>query len=320
MLILKHINIFGTGRHFLASIESTLASAELSKTEIKFELREPQLFGSRTWSSGINVFVLSEETPSFTVFDYGGEISFKKKFSKILSGDFGIGLLWSDVQEIEDSITETEEGQTFFLTLYEKLTLNLRDDDGYPTSGSYHSIEFEESLTALGSNIDYFKFYGHSAWYFNLIGRCVLSVAIRGGVIIPFGDSDEIPIQKRFFSGGATTIRSFQEKELPPLDEEDNPVGGEGIFLLSTELRIPVYGNLGISAFLDSGQIISQVRKLQDYRISDLRYAVGFSLWYNTPIGPIRFDMGLNPKREENELTGTKDPMFAWFISIGFSY
>lgn len=150
--------------------------------------------------------------------------------------------------------------------------------------------------------------------------RWVLSFSLRGGVIIPFGNSDSIPIQKRFFSGGASTLRSFKEKEMPPLDEENDPRGGEGIFLASTELRIPIYGNLGISTFLDAGQIMPLVRKPGDYRISHLKYAVGGSLWYNTPIGPIRFDMGFNPQREENPLTGQKEAMFAWFISIGFSY
>ncbi len=316
----EHLNIFGLHKRFLFSVESTLFAAEYQKSEASIQLVEPQLFGSRTWSATLKPFVLYEETPSFTMLDRGVGIFFDKKISPVLTAQFGYQLLWSEILDIAPGVTDTTKGTTFFSTLSEKFILNLRDSNSYPTSGSYHTIEFEQSLSLLGAEIDYFKIYAHTAWYFALVERCVLSVALRGGVIMPFGDSEEIPIQRRFFSGGVQSIRSFKEKQLPPWDSNDDPAGGEGIFLASVELRIPIYGNFGISTFGDAGQLIPIVRSLKDYRISHLKYAIGVSVWYITPIGPIRFDMGFNPDREESPITGTQEDLFAWFISIGFSF
>lgn len=316
----EHINIFGTGRKFLASVGSTLFSSELSKSEAKIQFLEPQLWGSKTWSSRLEFSILMEDTPTFTVFEKGGGLFFEKKLSQFLTMELGYGLLFSEILEVTEEEEEKEIGMTIFSYFSQKFTLNLRNEEGYPTSGSYHSIEFQESSDFWGADVNYIRFYAHTAWYINLIERWVFSFSLRGGVIVPFGNSDSIPLQKRFFAGGASTLRSFKEKEMPPLDSKNAPVGGEGIFLASTELRIPIYGNFGFSTFMDAGQILPVVRKVKDYRVSHLKYAVGVSLWYNTPIGPIRFDMGFNPKREENPLTGQKEAMFAWFISIGFSY
>ena len=251
--------------------------------------------------------------------EWGGELGFRKKFNHIFSVKFGYMALWSDILEVEEGIDDTEKGLSFFSSFKQKLIINLRDNPTYPTSGSYHFIEWEESLTAIGSDVDYIKFYAHTAWYFHLWSRWVLSFALRGGVIVPFNDTEQIPIQRRYFSGGINSIRSFKEKQLPPLDSSDNPIGGEGIFLFSTELRIPIYENFGTSLFFDTGQIIPIVRRFSDYRIDHLKYAVGFSLWYNTPIGPIGLDIGFNPDRETTP-SGDKEALFAWYLAVGFTF
>jgi outer membrane translocation and assembly module TamA len=59
-------------------------------------------------------------------------------------------------------------------------------------------------------------------------------------------------------------------------------------------VRLPVRGKLGAVAFVDFGNVW---RESRDINLSDLRYAVGPGLRYQTPIGPARFDVGyqLNP-------------------------
>lgn len=319
-IVYENINLGGTFRQFLFNMESTIVAAELSKSEASLQLTEPQLFGSRIWSGYLRGFVLYEETPTYDVLERGASIVAEHRFTSFLSAQFGYNLIWSQILKIKAGAEDEEEGTTFLATLQTKWILNLRDSDSYPTSGCYNFIQLESSLTALGAEIDYCKVYLHSAWYFCLVDRCVLGLAVRGGVISPFGTTENIPIQKRYFSGGVDSVRSFKTKELPPLNGKDNPSGGEGLFLFSAELRIPVYRGLGFSLFGDSGQIMPHVRSWNDYRISHLKYGVGFSIWYTTPIGPIRFDMGFNPDREENPLTGNEERLFAWFISIGFSY
>ncbi len=62
----------------------------------------------------------------------------------------------------------------------------------------------------------------------------------------------------------------------------------------TSELRMRVRGQLGAVLFLDLGNVWADPWRL---RVNDLRYDIGPGLRYNTPVGPIRVDLGyqLNP-------------------------
>ncbi|NUR55239.1 MAG: BamA/TamA family outer membrane protein, partial [Acidobacteria bacterium] len=62
----------------------------------------------------------------------------------------------------------------------------------------------------------------------------------------------------------------------------------------SAELRVPVWGSLSAVAFADAGGVSNETWKVD---LNNLRYDVGPGLRYNTPIGPVRVDVGyqLNP-------------------------
>jgi outer membrane translocation and assembly module TamA len=103
-----------------------------------------------------------------------------------------------------------------------------------------------------------------------------------------------VPFSKKYFLGGATSIRGWGRFEVSPLGESQLPIGGNTLFAASTEARLFLTDKLGGVLFLDAGNVWPDV---EDLDLNDLRYAVGTGLRYQTPIGPIRFDVGyqLNP-------------------------
>ena len=126
--------------------------------------------------------------------------------------------------------------------------------------------------------------------------RAVLAVRARGGSIDSLrpGLESPVPFFKRYFLGGATNLRGWGRFDVSPLSGLGLPIGGQTTINFSTELRIPLVGNLGGVVFLDGGNVWAIP---WDFNLNDLRYDVGLGLRYNTPIGPFRVDFGyqLNP-------------------------
>ena len=103
-----------------------------------------------------------------------------------------------------------------------------------------------------------------------------------------------MPFFKRYFLGGATNLRGWGRFDVAPLSGGGLPIGGQSFTNFSTEVRVPIWGNLGGVLFLDGGNVWTNP---WDFNLNDMRYDVGPGLRYNTPIGPFRADLGyqLNP-------------------------
>lgn len=125
-----------------------------------------------------------------------------------------------------------------------------------------------------------------------------LSIANRlqlGSIDALNEDPGSVPFAKKYFLGGSSTIRGWGRYEVSPLGAESGlPVGGNSLLSFSSELRAIVRGPFGAVLFIDGGNVWPEEWSIDP---SDLRYAVGAGLRYQTAVGPIRFDFGkqLNP-------------------------
>jgi outer membrane protein assembly factor BamA len=124
-------------------------------------------------------------------------------------------------------------------------------------------------------------------------------------------EANELPIDERFFNGGAMTVRSFGERELGPHDPKGNPIGGEFFTVFNIEYTFPIIGELQGALFTDAGNLLPTSEKPG---LDDLRYALGFGVRYKLPIGPIRLDYGFNPDPQAHEDNG------AFHFSFGFAF
>ena len=138
-----------------------------------------------------------------------------------------------------------------------------------------------------------------------------LAVGARGGIISAKGGPDALPIDERFFSGGANSVRSFRERELGPRDILGYPIGGTAYTTFNVEYTFPLAGDLKGAVFGDAGNVTTSV---QQYGLTEMRYAVGAGLRYNLPFGPIRLDAAVNPTHKDGEDRG------AILFSIGVAF
>jgi outer membrane protein assembly factor BamA len=132
-----------------------------------------------------------------------------------------------------------------------------------------------------------------------------------------------VPLPERLYAGGATSHRGFGINDAGPRDLQTGyPVGGNAVFVNSTELRLPaptlpfVGDSLSFVAFHDMGNVFTHVSdafpSFTRYHQPDqgtcanvsypfgtcnfnyFSHAVGMGVRYKTPVGPIRLDFSYN--------------------------
>jgi outer membrane protein assembly complex protein YaeT len=162
-------------------------------------------------------------------------------------------------------------------------------------TGYIASAHVEEAGSVFGGKYKYWETILEARGYLALGQRALVAVRGRGGSIRASGNQDvNVPFFKRYFLGGASSLRGWGRFEVSPLTDNGSPIGGYTQLVTSAELRVPVWGNLSAVAFTDAGNVWTNA---WDFNVNDLRYDIGPGLRYNTPIGPIRVDVGyqLNP-------------------------
>jgi outer membrane protein insertion porin family len=92
---------------------------------------------------------------------------------------------------------------------------------------------------------------------------------------------------------------------------ENIPVGGEAMFILNQEYRIPIWGRLKGVLFYDAGNVYLEIEDLREF---DIRHVLGAGLRVESPIGPLRFEYGRKLDREEGESRGE------FFVAIGTAF
>ncbi|MCZ6468997.1 MAG: outer membrane protein assembly factor BamA [Candidatus Dadabacteria bacterium] len=300
-------NFFGGGRRLEVSGKFSFITQR-----VKTSVIQPYIVGKDSELSGTLNFQ-RDDVPSFKGRSFLTTAALTKDFWTYYSVFSSLNLQFS---KIEDSATRTPEERSrenFFLTFINLgFERDATDNILNPTRGTVVSTGLESSFTALGSDVNYLKGTIELRGY-KEYRDVVFAKKFTIGVIQPFGSTQtlDIPIFKRFFAGGSTSMRGFPFQKLGPLDRNNDPLGGNSLLVGSFEVRYPIYGDFGGVAFLDYGNVYTDE---WSFPLQDIKYAPGLGLRYDTIIGPVRFDVGyaLNP---EPGITRIQ-----FFISIGQAF
>ena len=163
-----------------------------------------------------------------------------------------------------------------------------RDNAVDPKRGMYNTSTFQIADKRWGSEVDFVS-VAHQSSLFKPAGVGTLALSARAGWKLPYGQSDELPITERYFAGGSTTLRGFG------LDEAGPPGGGQLLAVSNVEYRVPIrklsIGELGAALFYDTGNVFGRPR---DFSFAGFTHSAGPGLRFQTPLGPVRVDVGFN--------------------------
>jgi translocation and assembly module TamA len=119
-------------------------------------------------------------------------------------------------------------------------------------------------------------------------GRSVLAFRALVGSIVG-ADQLDVPPDQRFYGGGSATVRGYAFQSIGPKFPDGKPIGGTAIDAATVEFRQRLFGDFGMAAFVDAGQVGDSAMPFD----GTPRVGVGIGGRYYTAIGPIRLDVAL---------------------------
>ncbi len=224
----------------------------------------------------------------------GGDLRFGKELTEYISG--GIVYRWDQIKISNISTGASndlmqEQGTNNVSSLTPSLAFDTRDNVFNTHKGDLVTGSLQWAGGMLGGTKDFWKFYGRASHYIPLFRESTLEIKGRVGFGKPYSDSDRIPIYERYFAGGATTIRGYDERMVGPIDPlSQDPLGGNAMMIGNIEYQYPLFSFLKVAAFYDVGNVWGDMKDLGS---GGFKSGIGFGARIKTPVGPMAIDYGI---------------------------
>ena len=306
---------------------------------------QPWFFSSRNTLSA-SIFMERQSLPDiFNRRALGGQIGLSRAVAErtVLTGFYRPEISELDASDVlfcsgflvcaPDDIRELEDPNSLS-PIGISLTLERSDDLLNPRSGYRFLLDVEHAASWTMSNFRYDRVIAEASRYASS-GRVVLATRVRGGWVGSGGFEglvrqgrtakealEIVHPQKRFYTGGANSVRGFAQSRLGPrvlvvkpadlmsMEEgggmclpeslrdrsceadpgapyEDQPIGGTRLLEANLEFRIAMGFVEGV-LFTDVGQAWGPN---QSILLQDMEFTPGIGVRFPSPVGPVRLDL-----------------------------
>jgi outer membrane protein insertion porin family len=305
--ILSANDIFGLAHH--AELE---AIQSFKSTSGDFRYTVPEVVGKDV-DLFLHGYGLRRQEINFTRLEYGGGLGAHKYFKSSgldasLHYDYQILSTLNIIPEVaSEGLTNPAVG-----SITADLKLDRRDSPLYPRRGYKVFATIESASQYLAGDANYERVEIAPAWYHPLGGGRYISLGLSHGDAISFGSAAQnLPFNKRFFPGGADSIRGYNQDEASPLNASGQLVGAETYTLGTIQLEQALTPKWSLVVFSDS---LGFAEHLDHWPMDTALFSVGGGIWWRTLIGPVRLEYGYNLNPRPGDPSGTLQ------FSVGYPF
>ncbi len=323
-------NFRGRGQNVRARV-----SVGSLRQQIDFSFTEPRFMG-RDLRAGLDLYSYRYNFSNQTSFDtasLGGGV----RLGFALTQNASMSLrytLRSDEVIIDDYLCDSfslspslcaQRGAFITSLVGYGVRIDRRNDPVKPTRGFY--VDLSQDLAGVGGDVNYLRTEVGGGWYHGFNKDFVLQATGTAGYIDGWS-GDSVRINDRFYKGG-NSFRGFEVAGIGPREmSREDALGGKAYAIGSVELSVPtflpeqygikaaLFSDVGTVGMLDdvdkvdiNGAISSTCGKTgTELCVRDdltLRASAGLSVFWRSPMGPIRFDFSQILAKEDYDKTET---------------
>jgi outer membrane protein insertion porin family len=184
---------------------------------------------------------------------------------------------------------------------------NTLDNNRLPTSGLF--VELKQDFAGVGGDVDFFRTSIEARKYYEIFSDVIGVFKVQAGSINPWGGQQLRMLDQ--FQMGPNLVRGFAPAGLGPRDltvgTTNDALGGSLYWGASVEAQTPLYflpkdTGIKIAAFADAGSlwnyqgptswnVTGETLTVGLNSASMVRSSVGVGLLWDSPLGPLRFDL-----------------------------
>jgi outer membrane protein insertion porin family len=309
-------NLMGKGQYVRLGF-----SGSLERAQVDFAFTEPQ-FLDRNLAAGFDAFYKTVDLTSVASFserDAGGDV----RLGFPIADNTQLGLRYKfeneDIFNVSNNASlavKQSEGSVNVSSIGYTVAYDTRNLPASPTAGIFTS--FSQDLAGIGGDVNYLRSVADARGYYPITNKITLVGRVQGGDIMGWGGQD-VRLTDLFFKGGET-VRGFQRAGFGPRDACENPItgdrlphadcsrdalGGQMFWATTAEVRFPfpfIPDSLGMqgAVFVDAGSLwdpsqlaVNAVNQEGSFIFDSslVRLSTGFSVIWQSPLGPLRADI-----------------------------
>jgi translocation and assembly module TamA len=160
-----------------------------------------------------------------------------------------------------------------------------------PRTGYVLNLRVSGTTEAIGSDTEFLQAEVSGRFIVPLWSTARLQARAEVGATAKDRFSD-LPFSVRYFAGGDYSVRGYDYKALGPRDAAGAVIGGSHKLTGSLEIDQRLLERWSIAAFVDAGNAFDAFAAMK------LKTSVGGGVRWYSPLGPIRFDIGVPLDRD----------------------
>ncbi len=303
-------NLFGRGQKL--SLQANVSS---NSNKFNLSFTEPHLFDSKLLIA-FSAYNWEREYDDYTKDSQGGSISLGYPLWRQWRLNMGLGIDDTNLTDVADNASQViKDSRDYHKTNSVKMAL-MRDTRNrmYGASkGSRNNLSMKYAGGPLSGDNSFTKLEASSSWYFPVSKNTTFHPKLTAGYIA--GNSEgHLPVFEKFYLGGLSSIRSFDNGQISPIDPvTGNRIGGNKMWYGNLEYIFPLANTQGLSGviFYDIGNVYDLDQR---WEFENYKHSAGAGIRWMSPIGPLSLMWGYNLDPVDDE--DTKN----WEFSIGGAF
>ena len=313
-LAYRNRNLFGLGKELEIKGE---VGAEIQSGRITY--KDPRFFGSRL-TFDLTGFIRREDTERLgELLTFGGSVTLLHRVTKELQWFVRYQIKrvrrQEEIYRVAAGADEKDRVDIFTNTIslgpsviWDKRDNPLVPRKGFKLTGALRVASRYLAYPLPSSNFVHLHFSGQGL--LPLPAGIVVALGLRYDHGIPYGGSTMLPKTERFFAGGDTTVRGYEEDRLKtevietgvapfgqPTVHRVKPQGANIRMIMNLELQFPIWKKsiifgmpiLGV-LFFDAGALTNALHRMKE---DDWKTSIGAALRVVTPVGFVSIEYAI---------------------------